>query len=354
MNKHYLRESDYEERDYYFPEKPPLMQRWAVKLLCYAFVLSLVYSLAQAAPISITTKGRYVVTCEGQTAAVSSHNIDTEAYESAATYASTKGGKAKCTVTPPFKELLIDIGSAAPPPTCTIPQPVTSQPMTCPSGTTGQWTQSRTVTAAAYPACWTVGAWTPATVPAGSCVTPPLSAPTVTAVVQPGTNPGRYNVVLTWPAVTRATAYEVERCEGAGCTSFTALASVSVLEYRNSNLPSGFTFRYRVRPAEGQQLGPWSAIVTAQTPTTGTATVSWVGPTQYVDNSPLNPITDLTGYRVLYGESAASLTRSIDVPSTATSAAITGLTPGTWYFGVQALVSYGASATSAIANKAVQ
>jgi hypothetical protein len=189
---------------------------------------------------------------------------------------------------------------------------------------------------------------TSATTPAP---TPPLSAPTVTAVIQPGTNPGRYNVVLTWPAVTRATAYEVERCEGAACTSFTALSSVTVLEYRNSNLPSGFTFRYRVRPAEGQQLGPWSAIVTAQTPATGvaSATVSWIPPTQNTDNSPL---TDLQGYRLVWGSSPTALSNAVSIDNESlTSYVVTGLSAGTWYFALYARSAAGESAQSNIASK---
>ncbi|HTU66802.1 MAG TPA: hypothetical protein VMF52_12690 [Steroidobacteraceae bacterium] len=40
----------------------------------------------------------------------------------------------------------------------------------CPSGTTGTWQQSRTYTSAAYPTCWTAGAWTPTSAPSGYCV----------------------------------------------------------------------------------------------------------------------------------------------------------------------------------------
>ncbi len=77
-------------------------------------------------------------------------------------------------------------GTAPPPPTCTTPQPAAeTQTMACPSGTTGSWTQTRTYTAAAYPTCWTAGAWAPASAPAGACTTiveppPPVgSGPTL-------------------------------------------------------------------------------------------------------------------------------------------------------------------------------
>lgn len=75
-----------------------------------------------------------------------------------------------------------------PPTTCTTPQPAAeTRTQTCPSGTTGSWSQTRTYSAAAYPTCWTAGAWTPATAPSGACtpvVTPPPTNPPPT--VPPG------------------------------------------------------------------------------------------------------------------------------------------------------------------------
>lgn len=60
-------------------------------------------------------------------------------------------------------------------PTCTTPAPPANQTNTCTPPLTGSWTQGRTVTAAAYPTCWTVGAWTPTSAPAGSCSAPPTA-----------------------------------------------------------------------------------------------------------------------------------------------------------------------------------
>lgn len=58
-----------------------------------------------------------------------------------------------------------------PPPACTAPRPAQeTRTQTCPTGTTGSWSQVRSYDAAAYPTCWTPGAWTPAEAPAGSCV----------------------------------------------------------------------------------------------------------------------------------------------------------------------------------------
>jgi len=55
-----------------------------------------------------------------------------------------------------------------PPPTCTAPRPAQeTRTQTCPTGTTGSWSQVRSYDAAAYPTCWAAGAWTPAEAPAG-------------------------------------------------------------------------------------------------------------------------------------------------------------------------------------------
>ena len=54
--------------------------------------------------------------------------------------------------------------------------------MQCAAPQVGSWTQTRTYSAAAYPTCWTAGAWSPATAPAGTCVAIP---PPPVAVVAP-------------------------------------------------------------------------------------------------------------------------------------------------------------------------
>lgn len=86
--------------------------------------------------------------------------------------------------------------------------------------------------------------------------------------------------------------------------------------------------------------------------TTGSATVSWVPPTQNVDGSAL---TNLAGYRIKYGQSASALTRTIDIDNPGISRfVIDDLSSGTWYFAVTAYNSAGAeSALSNIASKRV-
>ena len=72
-----------------------------------------------------------------------------------------------------------------------------------------------------------------------------------------------------------------------------------------------------------------------ESPTTGSARLSWSAPTANVDGSPLNgPI----GYRIHYGTDPNNLSHRIEIrdPSVV-SWTVSGLTAGTWYFAVTAL-----------------
>lgn len=92
---------------------------------------------------------------------------------------------------------------------------------------------------------------------------------------------------------------------------------------------------------------------TASTPTTGTATLSWVAPTQ---NSNGSSLTNLAGYNIYYGTNASSLTQTIQVANPATlSYVVTGLAKGTtWYFKVTSYSSAGEeSVPSAATSKTI-
>ncbi len=80
-------------------------------------------------------------------------------------------------------------------------------------------------------------------------------------------------------------------------------------------------------------LAAFSIAVTAAVGT-GRVTVSWTPPTQNSDGSQL---TNLSGYQVVYGQSASNLSQSVSISDpTATTYTINNLTSGTWYFGVRA------------------
>lgn len=72
----------------------------------------------------------------------------------------------------------------------------------------------------------------------------------------------------------------------------------------------------------------------------GAATVSWTPPTQNVDGSSL---TNLAGYRILYGTRAGQYTQSLEVKNPGlTSLMVENLAPATYYFAVKVFTSSGA------------
>jgi len=97
-------------------------------------------------------------------------------------------------------------------------------------------------------------------------------------------------------------------------------------------------------------LQPFTITVTA--PSNGSATLSWTPPTQNDDGSTL---TDLAGYRILYGTSAGALTQTVQVsnPGVATYV-VTGLSSGSWFFAVKSYNTGGAeSANSTVVSKTI-
>ncbi len=88
-------------------------------------------------------------------------------------------------------------------------------------------------------------------------------------------------------------------------------------------------------------------------PVTGSATVSWQAPTQNTDGSGL---TNLAGYRIVYGTNRNSLDRTVTLSNTGTTTyVIENLTAGTWYFAVRAFNSAGVeSSNSGVASKTIQ
>jgi hypothetical protein len=96
---------------------------------------------------------------------------------------------------------------------------------------------------------------------------------------------------------------------------------------------------------------PAFSITVAQ-PTNGSATVSWTAPTQNTDGSAL---TNLAGFRIVYGASASALNQTVELSNPSLSTyTISGLTSGTWYFAVKAYNTVGGeSAQSSTASKTI-
>jgi Putative Ig domain len=84
---------------------------------------------------------------------------------------------------------------------------------------------------------------------------------------------------------------------------------------------------------------------------TGSATLTWVAPTQNTDGTAL---TNLTGYRIHYGTNSSSLTQSVTISNASISTYVLGnLSPGTWYFAVKALAKGVESDFSNVATKTI-
>jgi putative Ig domain-containing protein len=89
---------------------------------------------------------------------------------------------------------------------------------------------------------------------------------------------------------------------------------------------------------------PAFAIAVAQA-SMGSATLSWQAPTTRTDGTPL---TNLDGYRIRYGTAVGSYPNMIDVANgSLTSAVISNLPPGTYYFVISAYDTTGAESSNA-------
>lgn len=87
--------------------------------------------------------------------------------------------------------------------------------------------------------------------------------------------------------------------------------------------------------------------------TTGAVTLNWTPPTRNTDGTSL---TNLAGYRIVYGTNANALSQTVQISSAGISTyVIDNLVAGTWYFGIKSYTSTGTeSAVSSIATKTIQ
>lgn len=97
-------------------------------------------------------------------------------------------------------------------------------------------------------------------------------------------------------------------------------------------------------------LAPFTIAVTASS--NGSASLSWTPPTQNTDGSTL---TNLSGYRIRYGTAAGSLNQTVEIKSAGIAQyVVDNLSPGTWYFAVNAVNATGAeSDLSATVSKKI-
>ncbi len=148
------------------------------------------------------------------------------------------------------------------------------------------------------------------------------------------------------------------------------------LTFSISNKPSWAAFSTSTGRLSGTptsaQVGTYSSIVirvsdgkvTASLPSfsiavndaasgSGSATLSWTPPTRNTNGTTL---TNLAGYKIVYGTSASALNKTVQVSNAGVSTyVVQNLSPGTYYFAVKAYTSTGIeSAQSSVASKTIR
>jgi hypothetical protein len=181
----------------------------------------------------------------------------------------------------------------------------------------------------------------PASVPAAA---PPASA--ATSVVLTGTPPSSVTAGQNY-------LFQPTLAQGSGTVTFqvqglptwaTFDTNTGVLTGTPATANEGTSASITITGTNGSSsssIGPFTIVVNAPatTPTTGSATLSWIVPTENTDGT---PITDLAGYHIYYGTSAGALTTTVTIANpTETSYVVSGLAPGTYYFAIVAYNSAG-------------
>jgi serine protease len=103
-----------------------------------------------------------------------------------------------------------------------------------------------------------------ATATTQAAATTPAAPSGLTAVAA-----SRTQINLTWTDNSNnETGFQIQRCRGGSCNSFTTIANVSAnaTSYANTGLTSRTTYRYRVRAANAAVYSAYSNIVSATTP----------------------------------------------------------------------------------------
>ncbi|GAA4256769.1 hypothetical protein GCM10022255_070920 [Dactylosporangium darangshiense] len=170
--------------------------------------------------------------------------------------------------------------------------------------------------------------------------TPPSTVTALTA-----TPSGSSHVNLSWPAATDDVAvsgYQVERCQGDGCTNFASVGSVGATSFTDSGLADSTAYTYRVRATDAAgNLGGWSptasATTTAASDTTAPSAPANLAAT-VAGNTQINLTwsgsTDDVGvaeYRIERCSGANCTTFAQVATATSPTYANTGLTAGTVY-----------------------
>ncbi len=189
-----------------------------------------------------------------------------------------------------------------------------------------------------------------------SATTPDTQAPTVPGGIG-ALATSTSQIAVTWTASTdnvAVTGYRVERCQGAGCTTFVQVGTPTTPGFNDSGLSANTSYSYRVRATDAAgNLSGYSAVASATTqatPDTQAPTVPANVNAAAVSSSQIsvtwNASTDnvgVTGYRVERCQGAGCTTFGQVGTPTGTSFTDAGLSASTSY-------SYRVRATDAAGN----
>ena len=174
-------------------------------------------------------------------------------------------------------------------------------------------------------------------------LTPPSAPGTLSANAISATR-----IDLSWGAATDNTAvtgYQIERCQGTGCNSYTQIATTNgtTTSYSDTTTTANTSYSYRVRANDAvPNLGPYSNTATLTTPSgdttppsaPGTLTSSTVGTTEIDLN--WGAATDdvgVAGYRIdrCQGAGCTNFSHLVQLSGTGTTYQDVNLSPGTTY-----------------------
>lgn len=137
------------------------MKKLNVALLLLAAALTSV--TASAATSATVTRGTWDLYRSGSSTRLGSHASETACVNAAKALNVTRAYTCRTT-----SNVSVTVTAN---PTCPTRPADESRSQSCPTGSTGTWTQSRTYASAAYPTCWTASGWTPGSAPSGFCTT---------------------------------------------------------------------------------------------------------------------------------------------------------------------------------------
>jgi prepilin-type N-terminal cleavage/methylation domain-containing protein len=160
-------------------------------------------------------------------------------------------------------------------------------------------------------------------------------------------------MTITWPAVSGATSYTLQRSTSASFTSPTINTGITGTSQAATGLTTGTLYYYRALTVSGSASSAWSTTcsggpvlaptgIGSTSPTCGGATVTWTGS------------TGATSYNIEHSASGSFTSPTTSTGHTGTSGSVTGLPQGaTRYLRVYAVLGSAISAASSSTNVAV-